>query len=135
MKYALLSIFTLALWSCNIEEDIPEDWLDNPTEIEWEETEYDFGEIKEGESVSHTFRFKNVGDNPARIFECKSTCGCTTAEDCTEKPPVPPGEYGEVTVQYNSTMRPGPIVKTLTVNMNTRPVHNVLKIVGKVTMN
>ncbi len=132
MKYGILAILLVLLWSCNTEENYPKDWLDNPTEVEWESTEFDFGEIKEGDKISHTFRFKNVGDKPARIFECKSNCGCTTAEDCSKKPPVPPGEWGEVTVEYNSSMRPGPVVKSLTVNMNTRPVPNVLQLVGKV---
>jgi hypothetical protein len=133
----LLSIILIAFitFSCNIQEDIPEDWLDNPTEVEWEEIKHDFGTIKEGSKVSHTFRFKNVGDQPLRVFECKSTCGCTTAEDCTKKPPVAPGEWGEVTVQFNSSMRPGPVVKSLKVSMNTRPVTHVLEMVGKVEKN
>ena len=125
----------MIIGSCSMEEEYPQDWLDNPTKIEWESTKFDFGEIKEGERISHTFRCKNVGEQPARIFECNSNCGCTTAEDCSKKPPVPPGEWGEVTVEYNSSMRPGPVVKSLTVNMNTDPVPNVLKLVGKVVPN
>ncbi|MEZ4938655.1 MAG: DUF1573 domain-containing protein [Crocinitomicaceae bacterium] len=132
MKYFLFNLMAIGLFSCNMEPEYPADWLDDPTQVEWEETKFDFGEITEGETISHTFRFKNVGDKPLRIFECKSNCGCTTAEDCSKKPPVPPGEYGEVTVQYSSSLRPGPVVKSLTVNMNTRPVPNVLKLVGKV---
>lgn len=135
MKYLVFIIGLVLFSGCNIEDQYPEDWLDNPTEVEWVETKFDFGEIKEGESISHTFKFKNVGDQPLRIFECKSNCGCTTAEDCSKKPPVAPGEYGEVTVQFNSTLRPGPVVKSLTVNMNTRPVPNVLKLVGTVVKN
>ncbi|MCB0478423.1 MAG: DUF1573 domain-containing protein [Crocinitomicaceae bacterium] len=135
MKYFLVSLLSVLLLSCSMEEEFPQDWLDDPTEVEWEETKFDFGEIKEGEKISHTFRFKNVGDKPLKIFECKSNCGCTTAEDCSKKPPVAPGEWGEVTVQYSSSLRPGPVVKSLTVNMNTRPVPNVLKLVGKVVPN
>ncbi len=36
-----------------------------------EELKFDFGEVKEGESVSHTFRVFNQGDQPLEIRKVK----------------------------------------------------------------
>ena len=41
------------------------------------EEEYDFGEIKDGAIVGHTFRFSNVGEAPLIISKATAACGCT----------------------------------------------------------
>jgi hypothetical protein len=40
--------------------------------IEFEELVYDWGNLWEGESASHAFRFKNTGNEPLRIHKVSS---------------------------------------------------------------
>ena len=49
----------------------------NVAKMEFEELIHDFGEVKEGEIVKHTFKFVNSGRIPLIINDAHSTCGCT----------------------------------------------------------
>lgn len=91
----------------------------------FEETEYDFGNIVQGEEVEHVFKFKNTGDAPLIVTDARSSCGCTIPE----KPegPVAPGETGEILVKYNGSGRNG-ISKTITISANTANGNEQLKI-------
>jgi hypothetical protein len=81
--------------------------------IKFEQTSHDFGKIKEGEKVTHTFNFKNVGNGPLKLSRVKPSCGCTSP-DWTKKP-VQPGGSGKVDVQFNSSGKPGKQRKSVTV--------------------
>ena len=100
------------------------------TQIQWEKKTHDFGEIKQGASVTHTFRFKNVGDEPLLLTRVKASCGCTTPSWSREE--VAPGEEGEVTVKFNSRGKMGYQSKSVTVTGNTNPMNDVLRFTGKV---
>jgi hypothetical protein len=41
--------------------------------IEFEETEFDWGEVNEGQNVTHDFRFKNAGDRILEIEKVRSS--------------------------------------------------------------
>ena len=56
------------------EPDVP---VGPVTTVEFEETEFDFGTVMEGEKVTHVYKFKNTGDEPLIISNAKATCGCT----------------------------------------------------------
>ncbi len=43
------------------------------------ESEFDFGDINEGEIVSHNFIIINGGTNILKIDSVKASCGCTAA--------------------------------------------------------
>ena len=90
-------------------------------------TEYDFGTIKEGEVVEHTFKFTNTGKSPLVIESASASCGCT-APDWT-KTPVAPGEEGEVKVRFDSRNKPGQQSPTVTVRANTEP--NIVRVFMK----
>ncbi|EMS81412.1 DUF1573 domain-containing protein [Desulfotignum phosphitoxidans] len=61
--------------------------------------DFDFGEIIEGEVVTHAFVIFNQSTKPLRILKVKTTCGCTTAE----KPDrIEPGQKGHVTVKFHT---------------------------------
>lgn len=91
----------------------------------FEETEYDFGKIPQGQEVEHIFKFKNTGDAPLIVTNARSSCGCTIPE----KPegPVAPGETGEILVKYNGSGLNG-ISKTITITANTENGTEQLKI-------
>jgi hypothetical protein len=94
------------------------------TKIEFEKDFHDFGIIKEGEKVSHVFKFKNVGTEPLIIKNVKPACGCTTPD--WTKDPVPPGGEGKIEVSFDSQGRTGIQNKSVEVFANTDPeVHTI----------
>ncbi len=91
-------------------------------EIVFDETEYDFGNIREEDGkVSHVFNFRNQGAAPFTIKMVTASCGCTTPE--WTKGPIPPKGSGSITVTYTAEGRPGPFNKGVTVIIN---IGNVL---------
>lgn len=100
------------------------------TSIEFYEESHNFGEIKEGEKVKHTFRFKNSGSNPLKVENVKASCGCTTPRWTKEE--VAPGAEGMIEVEFNSQGRAGVARKTVTVTTNTDPRNKILSFTGEV---
>jgi len=85
--------------------------------FEFDKEEYDFGEIKDGAIVGHTFRFKNVGEAPLIISKATAACGCTVP--AWPKEPIPVGGSGEIQVQFDSSNKPGIQNKVVTITANT----------------
>ncbi|MBK8473994.1 MAG: DUF1573 domain-containing protein [Sphingobacteriales bacterium] len=89
------------------------------TTIEWLESEYEYGTIKQGDKVEHVFKFKNTGTNPLVIRSAKGSCGCTVPE--YSKEPLAPGKTGEMKVIFNSAGKMGQQSKPVTIMANTTP--------------
>lgn len=100
------------------------------TTIQYEETEFDYGTVDEGEIVKHIYKFKNTGDIPLVISNCKGSCGCTVPT--WPKEPIPAGSTGEIKVEFNSKGKPGAQRKQVTVFANTTPSETFLVIKGEV---
>ena len=97
-------------------------------EIQFNETTFDFGNIKEGDGpVTHEFSFINRGQDPVTITGVRASCGCTTP--AWTKEPVAPGQPGMVQARYNPKGRPGAFNKSLTVSLDssTEPVRLYIK--------
>jgi len=92
--------------------------------------EYDFGEIAQGEKVVHAFKFKNEGENTLIISDVSAKCGCTVTE--WPKIPIEPGASSEIEVVFSSEGKTGHQVKVITVITNSMPNTTVLKISGDV---
>ena len=92
---------------------------------------FDFGTIKEGEIVEHTFNFQNDGPYPLILNNITSSCGCTTPE--WPKDPISPNAKGSIKVRFDSKNKSGPQVKTITVYANTEPAYSELRLRGIVT--
>jgi hypothetical protein len=75
-------------------------------DVVFKDTVFMFGDVKDGESVQHTYSFKNTGKAPISIANVVAQCGCTTPEYTHEV--VAPGETGKVTTTFNSSNRGGP---------------------------
>lgn len=87
-------------------------------EFEFEEEEFDFGEIKDGEVVSHIFKFKNIGEAELIINDAHASCGCTVPS--WPKEPIAVGEEGTIEVKFNSKNRIGKNKKTIILLANTK---------------
>jgi len=81
--------------------------------LKFNEIEYDFGQIEEGDIATHVFEFKNISKEKITISSVKASCGCTTP-DWTKEPIKKKGN-GSITASYNSAGRPGIFQKSLTV--------------------
>lgn len=92
---------------------------ENAPVISFAETTYDFGTIKQGDVVEHTFKFTNTGKSPLIIESATASCGCTVPE--SPKEPIAPGNSGEIKVQFNSTGKAGMQSPMVTVRANTVP--------------
>jgi hypothetical protein len=99
--------------------------------MNFSETEFDFGTIKEGDVVEHTYSFTNTGQAPLIIQNAQPSCGCT-APDWT-KEPIPVGGKGYVKARFDSNGKPNLQNKTITVSANTYPKQTVLRFKAMVT--
>lgn len=106
---------------------------EDAAKIEFEEEVFDFGDIVEGETVEHLFKFKNVGKNPLIISHAQGSCGCTVPE--WPRDPIAPGEGGEIKVKFNSKGKQGEQNKTVTISANTIPNKTNIRVVGAVEAN
>ena len=96
------------------------------TTMQFAETEFDFGKIKQGDSPEHIFKFTNTGNEPLIIADAKGSCGCTVPT--YPKEPVAPGATGEILVKFNSAGKSNNQQKTVTLTANTNPLTTVLTI-------
>ncbi len=98
--------------------------------FKFEQTEYDFGNIKEGEVVRHIFEFINVGEAPLIIQNATASCGCTVPS--FSKEPIPVGGKGQIQVEFNSSGKPMQQNPIITITANTNPSISRLSIKGYV---
>lgn len=94
------------------------------------EKSHDFGDIKQGEKVSYTFKFKNTGNAPLIISNVQTTCGCTVSN--WTKEPVAPGKSGEVSATFNSAGKMAKQNKVITVYSNSANGVETVSIVSNV---
>ena len=69
------------------------------------EREFDFGDISEGEIVTHDFIIFNKGLDVLKISKVKASCGCTAVEP--SKKELVPEDSTKIRVKFNSARRKG----------------------------
>lgn len=121
--------------SATIEEDfshLTEAEKANSPKINFESSEFEFGKITQGESVSYDFVFTNTGKSDLVIRKIKASCGCTATNP--EKMVIKPGEKSKISTTFNSRGKRGRQNKTITVITNdpTSP-NTILKVKGEVS--
>lgn len=144
MKKIIVSTFILAsLSACNTaNNEFSTDMVNNPMnadgtidsvnvpKFKFETETFDFGTITQGEKVSFTFRFTNVGKGNLIISAANGSCGCTVPE--YPKKPIAEGEQGQINVTFDSEGKSGKQQKTVTIVANTYPNQKVLYVVGEI---
>lgn len=138
LLFALLFSAGLLISCTNSGNKVSTDAINNPASavvnanagdlavIRFEETSHDFGKIIQGEKVSYTFKFKNVGKTDLLISKVSTSCGCTVTSYPTD--PVGPGESGKIVATFDSHNKKGFQNKTITVLANTEPNYTTLSI-------
>jgi len=101
------------------------------SKIDFENMEFDFGTINEGDVIEHIFSFTNTGEAPLLIEKATASCGCTVPK--WSKDPIPVGGKGEIEVRFDSKNKPNQQIKTITITANTDPSITRLRIKGFVT--
>ncbi|MCL2436043.1 MAG: DUF1573 domain-containing protein [Lentimicrobiaceae bacterium] len=138
--------FCILLWSCGnngksrlLVSDIENQYATNEIEEEQEMTipeilfenlSHDFGKVIQGEELSFTFSFQNVGKSNLLIYSAQPSCGCTSV--IPSKEPINPGGKGEITIIFDSKEKSGEIINHLVVTANTYPAQTVLTISANV---
>ena len=96
--------------------------------ISFDETEFNFGTVKEGTIVKHTFQFKNTGHVPLLISDVRTTCGCTVPT--WNKTPIAVGATDKIDVSFNTENKQNEQVKKITILANTFPSETITVIMG-----
>lgn len=103
------------------------------THIAFESRDFNFGKIKEGETVIHTYTFLNTGENPLIISSAIPSCGCTIPS--FSKKPIAPGKKGQIQVAFNSAGQKGMVHKDIIVVSNADPSKISLSFDAEITSN
>ncbi|WP_319480377.1 DUF1573 domain-containing protein [uncultured Draconibacterium sp.] len=94
-----------------------------PTEITIDEAVHNFGQLKAGEIVLHTFVLTNTGDTDLVIESLETDCGCVEAHFNDQ--PVKPGETTLIEVEFNTAGLVGREYKTIEVLGNSKELKHL----------
>jgi hypothetical protein len=97
----------------------------------FENTEFDFGTVNEGDIVNHIYTFTNTGKSPLVINKATASCGCTVPD--WPKQAIGVGETGEIKVRFDTKNKPNQQIKIISIIANTEPTLTRLRIKGYVT--
>lgn len=97
----------------------------------FDNVEWDFGTIDQGDVVEHSFEFTNTGTEPLIISNAKGSCGCTVP--VWPREPIAVGATGTISVKFNSKGKKNKQHKRVTLTANTTPNQTVLRVKGEVT--
>lgn len=113
---------TFGVWAQNESSDGPK--------ITFKKSTHKFGDITQGDKVSHTFEFTNTGNEPLILSNVLVSCGCTATN--WPKDPVPPGKSESIKVNFNSSGKMGRQNKVITVVSNAVNSREKIKIITNV---
>jgi hypothetical protein len=89
--------------------------LEGPA-IRYEYREVEFGVMEQRTERDTVFTFTNIGDEPLRILDVRTSCGCTAA--LASEDVISPGAKGTIKVTFNSKSFRGNVTKTVIVTSN-----------------
>jgi hypothetical protein len=95
---------------------LAQDNRDGPR-MTFDNTTHNFGDVLQGDTVSHNFKFTNSGNQPLVISNVVTTCGCTVPD--WPKGPIAPNQTGQIKVKFDSKGRSGLQNKVVTIISNS----------------
>lgn len=104
--------------------------LNSLAKMDFKDTVYDFGTIKQGEVVTYEYEFTNNGKSPLIISSANGSCGCTVADFPRE--PLSPGKSASIKVQFSSAGKEGHQEKSVSLTTNALRGTRVLFIKGNI---
>jgi hypothetical protein len=90
--------------------------LANAPVVGFDSNSFDFGNMKQGDKVEHTFTIKNEGKSDLIIRNIRSSCGCTAVTPA--KKVISAGETAPLKVVFDSRGKRGRQSKSITVITN-----------------
>lgn len=118
MRILWIPFLILALTGCGSEGPPKDEKISLPlSTAEWEELNYEFGDVKQGEVIRHKYYFTNTGTKPVKVFGVKPGCSCTTGDYSEGE--IAPGQKGFVELIFDSKDKEGLQIKSATVKLNT----------------
>ena len=113
----LLAAFSFVSLAINAEVTNELSGKEKNAVLAFEELQYDFGKVPQGDVLEHLFKFTNSGNDKLVIQSVQPSCGCTGAT-IGDKKEFLPGETGEIKVTFNTQGREGVNSKTINVSSN-----------------
>ncbi|WP_258097843.1 DUF1573 domain-containing protein [Marinoscillum pacificum] len=126
----LASLFILFVGFGVVAQSADEQTDLNGPKIAFVESSYNFGEIKQGEVVTHVFKYENTGNEALVISNVRTSCGCTAPD--WNREPLAPGETTEMTIRFNSRGKMGVQNKIITISSNAVNATERISIKGNV---
>jgi Protein of unknown function (DUF1573). len=80
-----------------------------------------FGNIKEGQVVTHQFEFTNTGNIDLLILDARASCGCTVPS--FPKEPIKPGAKDYITISFDTKGKFGINEKSVIITTNGTPAN------------
>lgn len=112
MKFGFLSLFLSAA--------IVSFFLSLPAlaapQLAFDKPVHNFQATAQGTTITHSFTFRNTGNEPATIEKVTSSCGCTVA-NISERV-VRPGKRGEIKASFDTSDFSGPVTKQIFVYLS-----------------
>lgn len=105
--------------SANVQEDfssLTAEQKANAPKIDFNDKNFDFGEMKQGDIVEYEYKFTNSGNSDLVIRKVRASCGCTAI--MMDKEIILPGQSSSIKMSFNSTGKQGKQNKTITVISN-----------------
>ena len=93
------------------------------TAVTFEEKFHNFGKLKAGEIVVHTFVFTNTGNNKYQIEQVVADCACINTRFSEEL--IKPGEKGKIEIEFNTAGTAGREYKTIEVYGNSKELKHL----------
>jgi mono/diheme cytochrome c family protein len=84
--------------------------------IAFDNPRFDFGKVKEGVKISHTFKIRNLGDTTLVIEKVLTSCGCTVPTMKVSK--IQPGRAEDLVVVLDTSIKQGTVTKEIEVYSN-----------------
>ncbi|MEM6846388.1 MAG: DUF1573 domain-containing protein [Bacteroidota bacterium] len=133
MKNTLALLFSFFLIQVAFAQEATTDEKVDGPQITFAEDSKDFGDIVQGDKVSHTFEFENTGTEPLILSNVLTTCGCTAT--AWPREPIVPGASNKIEVSFNSTGKKGRQNKIVTVVSNAINAQERVKLIANVLPN